>query len=85
MIDQRVRLTEIMDATTKWLTADLARVSAAFSHAATKGYAVEEIVREFLDANLPDSIGVVTGQVLDAHGSISAEVDVVLARAREAV
>lgn len=78
MTNQRVRLTEIMDATTKWLNADLARVRAAFSHAATKGHATEEIVREFLDSNLPDSIGVVTGQVLDSHGSISREVDVIL-------
>lgn len=60
------------------MQADLDRLRAALDHAGTKGSAAEEIVREFLETALPRSLGITVGQVIDHHGNLSGQSDVII-------
>ncbi|SMX99680.1 DUF6602 domain-containing protein [Brevibacterium linens] len=71
-------LVEIMDGVSGQLKATLEANRVAFEHRLTKGEAIEESVRAFFRRHLPDSIGVAHGQVIDRHGSISKQLDVIL-------
>lgn len=48
------------------------------NHSKIKGDRVEEHVREFLRQRLPQSVGVTSGEIIDANGKRSREVDVIV-------
>lgn len=50
------------------------------SHPGESGRAREEIVRRFLRRFVPSGLGIDTGFVIDAHGGISRQVDIVIYR-----
>ncbi len=60
------------------MTSSLQKVRAALTHNLSKGEAVEETVRAFLRSHLPSSIGITKGQVIDAKGQITKQLDVIL-------
>lgn len=64
------------------LSASIEASRLAFDHNLTKGEAVESAMRSFFRKHLPDSIGVAHGQVIDRHGSMSKQHDVILYDAR---
>jgi hypothetical protein len=47
-------------------------------HAVTAGQAREQIIRDFLQAHLPELVSVVSGEIVDAQNSYSKQQDVVL-------
>lgn len=71
-------LVDIMSQVSAQLSASMEASRTAFAHNLTKGEAVEEALRQFLRDHLPASIGVTHGQVIDRHGAISSQLDVVL-------
>ncbi|WGW12951.1 hypothetical protein LWF01_04040 [Saxibacter everestensis] len=71
-------LVDIMSQVSAQLSASMEASRMAFSHNLTKGEAVEEALRQFLRNHLPASIGVTHGQVIDRHGAISKQLDVIL-------
>lgn len=71
-------LGQMFAASTATLTADLARLRAGQSHAASKGSSAEEALRELLRQHLPASIGITSGQVADSSGAMSKQVDAIL-------
>lgn len=75
-------LAKVLAATTTKMRGQLEEARAALGHAPTKGGAYEEILRQFLGERLPASLGVTTGQVLAADGSISKQIDVIIYDAR---
>lgn len=75
-------LVDIMTAVSKQLTGSIEASRQSFEHHLTKGEAVENAVRKFLRDHLPDSIGIAHGQVIDRHGSMSKQLDVILYDAR---
>ena len=75
-------IVDTMAAVSRQLTASIEASRENFSHNLTKGEAVEASVRKFLRDHLPDSIGVAHGQVVDRHGDISKQLDVILYDAR---
>jgi hypothetical protein len=48
------------------------------SHPGELGTGREEVIREFLRQFLPQSFGVSTGFIVDAHGSVSQQIDVIV-------
>ncbi|MBC9954998.1 hypothetical protein ICM05_10180 [Leucobacter sp. cx-42] len=73
-----VNLVDIMTSVSKQLSTSIEASRLAFEHNLTKGEAVESAVRKFFRTHLPDSIGVAHGQVIDQHGAISNQLDVIL-------
>jgi hypothetical protein len=71
-------LVDIMTAVSKQLTGSIEASRHSFEHHLTEGEAVENAVRKFLRDHLPDSIGIAHGQVIDRHGSMSKQLDVIL-------
>lgn len=60
------------------LTASIRSSRIAFSHNLTKGEAVEAAVREFFREHYPSSIGIARGQVIDAKGQESKQLDIIV-------
>lgn len=56
----------------------LSTIRSALTHNLSEGEAAEEALREFLRARLPASLGVGTGQIIDATGDVSKQLDVVI-------
>ncbi len=56
------------------------KLTSAVQHPGESGRARENIIREFIRKLVPESFGVDTGFVIDAQGSISRQVDIVIYR-----
>ncbi|WP_375154242.1 DUF6602 domain-containing protein [Paenarthrobacter sp. CM16] len=67
-----------MGTAAKQLQLSLQQIRDAYGHNLTIGTEAEDVLREFLAAHLPDSIGVANGQIVDSLGSESRQVDVIL-------
>lgn len=78
MVDHTSRLAQALDTTSRKMLLELEEIRGRYSHAKTKGDSGEEIVREFLRDRLPKSVGVTSGQVIDATGTLSREIDVII-------
>lgn len=55
-------------------------LTTGISHPGESGRAREEIVRRFLRRFVPSGLGIDTGFVIDAHGGISRQIDIVIYR-----
>ncbi len=75
---QKASLREVFAASAKKLEAELSQLRSGFSHAGTKGQGAEQSLRSLLHSHLPDSIGVTSGQIMDASGALSTQVDIIL-------
>lgn len=72
------RFAAIYEATAASMQAEMSRLRAGMSHSGARGAAAEEILRKFLRASLPGSLGVTVGQVVDADGNFSGQSDVII-------
>lgn len=57
---------------------ELVRLRSIIRHNLTSGTGAEEALRRFLQTRLPSSVGVTQGQVIDSHGEISLQSDVII-------
>jgi hypothetical protein len=71
-------LADLMENAARELSVGIEASRAAFGHNLTKGEAVEAAVRDFFRKYYPQSIGVAHGQVVDAKGAMSKQLDVIL-------
>ena len=71
-------LSEIFKDITNKLRSEIIQSQKITSHTYSKGYYIEEIVREFLRKYLPPSLGVTRGFVVDVDGNISNELDIII-------
>ena len=71
-------LGQMFAASAATLKADLARLRAGQSHAASKGSSAEEALRKLLRQHLPASIGITSGQIADSSGAMSKQFDAIL-------
>lgn len=78
MSEEGSRLGRILRETAADMTAELNKLRAGFNHGAIKGDGAEEMVRQFLRAHLPNSLGVTSGQAVDSTGAISSQLDVIV-------
>jgi hypothetical protein len=69
----------LLTAAAKVALTDLSTTS-SIEHHGEQGRAREEVVRQFLRRFVPPAFGVDTGFVVDAHGAISRQVDIVIHR-----
>lgn len=77
---ERPRLSEtVVEAFVSQALASL-ELTASINHPGESGRAREEVVRQFLAALLPASLRLGTGFVIDAHGSVSKQIDLILYR-----
>ena len=60
------------------MRSDFEYAQAAIKHRGLKGKANEEIFRTFLSEYLPGSLGISTGELIDANGNVSKELDVII-------
>lgn len=60
------------------LQLELVRLRSIIRHNATSGTGAEEALRRFLQTRLPSSLGVTQGQVIDSHGDMSLQTDVII-------
>ena len=73
-----VRLARIMSEAAAEMKHSFAKGRAALSHNLTKGEVAEEAVRRFLRERFPSSIAIVKGQIIDSHGQLSKQLDVII-------
>ena len=71
-------MSDLFQTSAESITLALKGARDAFDHAGVKGDAAEESVRSFLRSRLPASVGMTRGQVVDSHGAMSRQVDVIL-------
>ena len=71
-------LSEILEDITDKLRSEIIQSQKITSHTYSKGYYIEEIIREFLRRYLPPSLGVARGFVVDVDGNISNELDIII-------
>jgi len=76
---ERGVLNALFQALTREVLEEL-RLSKAITHPGESGRARETILRRFIEKLLPSSFGVDTGFVIDAHGDISRQIDLVIFR-----
>lgn len=60
------------------MSLQLSDIRAQNNHSKIKGGRTEEHVRDFLRQRLPQSVGVTSGEIIDAQGNRSREVDVIV-------
>ena len=68
----------MLDRTADRLKASFAEAREAITHHLTAGQEAEKILSKFLRENLPQGIGVTTGEVVDVNGARSRQLDVIL-------
>jgi hypothetical protein len=68
----------IMHAVAEEMRASLAKTRSGVSHHLSKGEALEEVVRGFLQRHLPEGLAVTHGEILDAVGKRSGQADVIV-------
>jgi hypothetical protein len=73
-----VKLADLIANSAKIMKLDLQRIRLASKHAGLKRGAAEEVLAKFLRQRLPASLGITTGHVVDAHGAVSKEADVII-------
>lgn len=78
MSDESSPLGRILRQTAADMTSEIEKLRTGFSHGTLKGDGAEEMVRQFLRAHLPDSLGVTSGQVVDSTGAMSSQLDVIV-------
>lgn len=71
-------LRAILRWTAENLRRELDMIRKAYDHNGIKGTDAEERFKRFLARHLPDSIGITSGEVVDAHGGKSGELDVIV-------
>lgn len=72
------RFPAMLGLASKDLELSLRKVRAAVDHNLSSGQSLEEAVRVFLRKHLPTSIGVAQGQIVDASGGITKQLDVIV-------
>ena len=72
------RLSRILAHTSEQMLSEFKQIRTSFDHNGTAGEGGEAVVAKFLRSQLPQSIGISTGQILDVTGQISKQVDVIL-------
>lgn len=72
-------LLRILEAMNRVVLNDL-ELTKAIRHSGEGGRAREQILTSFLEQIVPDAYGISTGFVIDVHGSISRQVDVIIYR-----
>ncbi|GGM01334.1 DUF6602 domain-containing protein [Glutamicibacter protophormiae] len=75
---KKINLGELWRTDAQMLQFELARLRKIIRHNATSGTGAEEALRKFLQARLPSSLGVTQGQIIDSHGDISLQSDVII-------
>jgi len=60
------------------MRADFDEARTAFTHPGLKGTAFENTVKSFLKAYLPEKLSVCSGQLIDAEGRISKQLDIIV-------
>lgn len=76
--DDSSRLSRILDLTSQELRFKFDRLRESLEHNGVVGQEGEKIVATFLRERLPASIGVTTGEILDAEGGRSRQTDIIL-------
>jgi len=69
---------EIFDEVAKRMRSDFEEARRALEHPGLKGASLEESFRSFLKDYLPRSLDVSTGILLDSHGGVSRQLDVII-------
>jgi len=68
----------IFDQVAQKMRADFEEAREALKHPGLKGTAFEETFRSFLRDYLPQSLDISTGTLVDAHGGVSRQLDVII-------
>ena len=76
-----MNIAEIFAQVANQMRADVERARAAMSHSGLKGSEFEKTYRKFLRQYLPASLDISTGQVVDSHGGVSRQMDVIISDA----
>lgn len=77
-ISFKFSLSEIFKDITDKLRSEIIQSQKITSHTYSKGYYIEEIIREFLRKYFPPTLGVARGFIVDVDGNISNELDVII-------
>lgn len=72
------RLSQILANASEQMLSEFKQIRISFDHNGTAGEGGEAVVAKFLRSQLPQSIGISTGQILDVTGQISKQEDVIL-------
>jgi hypothetical protein len=74
-----LKIADIFDEVSKQMRSDLEKARSAIEkHSGLKGASFEETFRTFLRGYLPKSLDISTGILVDAYGSVSRQLDVVI-------
>jgi len=73
-----MNIAEIFDEVAKQMRSDFEKARKAVKHPALKGASFEETLRIFLEKYLPRSLNVTTGELVDAHGGVSRQLDIII-------
>lgn len=71
-------LSKIFRSNLQILQAKLDIIRSAMQHATTKGTMLEHAVEDFLSYMLPSNLGIAAGFIVDFHGDISKQVDLII-------
>ena len=72
------RLSQILAPTAEQMLSEFKKIRISFDHNGMAGEGGETVVAEFLRSQLPQSIGICTGEILDVTGQTSKQEDVIL-------
>lgn len=72
------RLSQILATTAEQMLSEFKKIRISFDHNGMAGEGGETVVAEFLRSQLPQSIGICTGEILDVTGQTSKQEDVIL-------
>lgn len=75
---QFMNIVEIFDEVAKQMRSDFEKARKAVKQPGLKGASYEETFRTFLRDYLPQSLDISTGILVDAHGSVSRQLDVII-------
>ena len=73
-----MEITNLFGSISQKMRADFDEARTAFTHSGLKGTAFENTVKSFLRAYLPEKLNVCSGQLIDAEGRISKQLDVII-------
>ncbi|MBI4506439.1 MAG: hypothetical protein HY691_12955 [Chloroflexi bacterium] len=76
-----MKLDRLFDEVANKMRADFNHTAEAIGHAGLKGANREKIVSQFIRDYLPQSLDVSTGQVVDADGNLSRQLDIIISDA----
>lgn len=73
-----MNIAEIFDEVAKQMRSDFEKARKAVRHPGLKGASFEETLRTFLRDYLPRSLDISTGELVDAHGNVSRQLDIII-------